>query len=63
MQAWKVHELAFMTSLDFFRQARRLTKCFPNLTKAQAYECLAYYEDHRDEIDLLIAREMAQASE
>src|SRR5262249_7606201 len=39
------------------------TKCFPNLTKAQVYECLAYYEDHRGEIDLLVARQMAQGSE
>jgi len=31
------------------------TTCFPNLTKAQVYECLAYYEDHRGEIDLLVA--------
>ena len=38
------------------------TKCFPNLTKAQVYECLAYYEDHRGEIDLLVARQMADAS-
>jgi uncharacterized protein (DUF433 family) len=33
--------------------------CFPDLTKAQVYECLAYYEDHRGEIDLLVARQMA----
>src|SRR2546422_11519702 len=39
-----------------------VTKCFPNLTKAQVYECLAYYEDHRGEIDLLVARQMAEAS-
>jgi uncharacterized protein (DUF433 family) len=39
------------------------TKCFPNLTKAQVYECLSYYEDHRGEIDLLVARQMAQAVE
>ena len=32
--------------------------CFPDLTKAQIYECLAYYEDHRGEIDLLVARQM-----
>lgn len=31
--------------------------CFPVLTRAQIYECLAYYEDHRGEIDLLIARQ------
>jgi uncharacterized protein (DUF433 family) len=34
--------------------------CYPGLTKAQVYECLAYYEDHRGEIDLLVARQMAQ---
>jgi uncharacterized protein (DUF433 family) len=34
-------------------------KCFPRLTRSQAYECLAYYEDHRGEIDLLVARQMA----
>jgi uncharacterized protein (DUF433 family) len=32
--------------------------CFPGLTKAQVYECLAYYEDHRDEINLLVAEQM-----
>lgn len=37
--------------------------CFPNLTKAQIYECLAYYEDHKGEIDLLVAGQMAQAQE
>jgi len=24
-----------------------VTRCFPNITRAQVYECLAYYEDHR----------------
>ena len=37
--------------------------CFAKLTRAQVYECLAYYEDHRGEIDLLVARQMAPASE
>jgi uncharacterized protein (DUF433 family) len=37
--------------------------CFPQLTRAQIYECLAYYEDHRGEIDLLVARQMALVSE
>jgi len=36
-------------------------RCFPGITKAQVYECLAYYEDHRGEIDLLVARQMAPA--
>jgi uncharacterized protein (DUF433 family) len=36
-----------------------LVTCFPDLSKAQIYECLAYYEDHRDEINLLIAEQMS----
>ena len=35
-----------------------LVSCFPSLTRAQIYECLAYYEDHRDEINLLVAEQM-----
>jgi uncharacterized protein (DUF433 family) len=38
------------------------TRCFPELTRAQVYECLAYYEDHRTEIDALIAEQMAEGS-
>jgi uncharacterized protein (DUF433 family) len=37
--------------------------CFPQLTRSRVYECLAYYEDHRGEIDLLVAKQMAPASE
>ena len=33
--------------------------CFPDITKAQVYECLAYYEDHRAEIDAIVARQMS----
>jgi uncharacterized protein (DUF433 family) len=36
-----------------------VTHCFPNITRAQVYECLAYYEDHRGEIDVLVARQMS----
>jgi len=36
-----------------------ISNCFPILTRAQVYECLAYYEDHRGEIDLLVARQLA----
>jgi uncharacterized protein (DUF433 family) len=39
-----------------------VTRCFPNVTRAQVYECLAYYEDHRGEIDVLVARQMAPAA-
>ncbi len=35
-------------------------RSFPGVTRAQAYECLAYYEDHRVEIDALIAQQMGE---
>jgi len=34
-------------------------RSFPDLTRAQVYECLAYYEDHRAQIDSLVARQMS----
>ena len=40
-----------------------VVRSFPELTRAQVYECLAYYEDHRPEIDCLIAQQMAEAPE
>jgi uncharacterized protein (DUF433 family) len=36
-----------------------VSRCFPSITRAQVYECLAYYEDHRGDIDLLVARQMS----
>lgn len=38
-----------------------ITRVLPNLTRAQVFECLSYYEDHLAEIDYLIARQMADA--
>ena len=40
-----------------------MPNCFPDISRAQIYECLAYYEDHRGEIDLLIARQMAEPTQ
>jgi len=37
--------------------------CFPQLSRSQVYDCLAYYEDHRGEIDVLVARQMSLPSE
>ncbi len=34
-------------------------RSFPDLKRSQVYECLAYYEDHRGEIDALVARQMS----
>ncbi len=39
------------------------SNCFPQLSRSQIYECLAYYEDHRGEIDVLVAGQMAQPSQ
>ena len=39
-----------------------IARCFPDLTRAQVYECLAYYEDHRGEIDLLVAQQEQRES-
>jgi uncharacterized protein (DUF433 family) len=36
-----------------------IANCFPALTRAQVDECLADYEDHRGEIDVLVARQMS----
>jgi uncharacterized protein (DUF433 family) len=37
--------------------------CFPGVTRAQVYECLAYYEDHRGEIDYLVADQMSDPNQ
>lgn len=34
-----------------------VVRSFPDLTRAQVYECLAFYEDHRPKIDALVARQ------
>jgi uncharacterized protein (DUF433 family) len=39
-----------------------VTRQLPGLTRAQVYECLAYYEDHLAEIDYLIARQIAEVA-
>ena len=38
-----------------------VVKSFPTVTRAQVYECLAYYEDHKAEIDLAVAEQMAES--
>ena len=36
---------------------------FPKLTRAKVYECLAYYEDHQNEIDPLVTAQTAHLDE
>ena len=38
-----------------------VVKSFPNVSRAQVYECLAYYEENKGEIDVLVARQMEEA--
>jgi uncharacterized protein (DUF433 family) len=35
-----------------------VVRSLPDLKRAQVYECLAYYEEHRAEIDTLVARQI-----
>ncbi len=37
-----------------------VVRSFPVLTRAQVYACLSYYEDNKDEIDFLVAEQMAE---
>jgi len=37
-----------------------VVRSFPELSRSQVYECLAYYEDHREEIDWRVAEQMAE---
>jgi hypothetical protein len=41
-------------------ESRRICRSFPDLSRAQVYECLAYYEDHRTEIDALVVEQMSE---
>jgi len=34
-------------------------RSFPTVTRAQGYESLAYYEDHRTEIDALVTEQVS----
>ena len=36
---------------------------FPRLTRAQVFECLAYYEDHKGALDPLIAEQTAKVGD
>jgi uncharacterized protein (DUF433 family) len=35
----------------------------PRLTRAQVYECLAYYEDHKDQLESLVPAQIAHLVE
>jgi uncharacterized protein (DUF433 family) len=56
-----VHDVVAMTKTG--ASVDEVVTSFPRLTRAQVYECLAYYEDHRSEIDPLVAAQTARLDE
>jgi len=52
-----VHDVVALITLG--SSVDDVCRSFPNVTRAQVYECLAYYEDHRGEIDALVADQIA----
>jgi uncharacterized protein (DUF433 family) len=40
-----------------------VVQSFPKLTRPQVFECLAYYEDHREQLDPLITAQIAHLDE
>jgi len=56
-----VHDVVAMTKTG--ASVDEVVAGFPRLTRAQVYECLAYYEDHQRELDPLIAAQTAPLEE
>ncbi|HEX7863016.1 MAG TPA: DUF433 domain-containing protein [Verrucomicrobiae bacterium] len=43
--------------------ADEVVQSLPKLTRAQVFECLAYYEHHRAQLDLLVKGQIARVDE
>ena len=56
-----VHDVVAMTKTG--ASVDEVVSSLPRLTRAQVYECLAYYEDHQAEIDPLAAAQTAHLEE
>ena len=56
-----VHAVVAMTKTG--ASVDEIVTSFPRLSRAQVYECLAYYEDHRSEIDPLAAAQIQHFDE
>lgn len=54
-----VHDVAAYFLLE--RDAEGIQAAFPDLSRAQIFECLAYYQDHRVEIEKLALPQIEQA--
>lgn len=53
-----VHDVAAYFLLG--RDVNGIQAAFPDLSRAQIFECLAYYEDHRAEIEKLALPQIDQ---
>lgn len=56
-----VHDVVAMTKSG--ASVDEVVASFPRLTRAQVYECLAFYEDHRGELDALVNAQLAHLNE
>ena len=56
-----VHDVVAMTKTG--ASVDEVVASFPRLTRAQVYECLAFYEDHRGEVDALVHAQLAHVDE
>lgn len=59
----RVRDVALARDLDGLSPEEIVASVYPSLTLAQAYSALAYYEDHRDEIDLAAREEHRSVEE
>ncbi len=55
-----VHDIISLVIND--AGGNEVCRSFPGVTRAQVCECLSYYEDHRVEIDALVAEQMCEDS-
>jgi uncharacterized protein (DUF433 family) len=53
-----VHDVVAMTRTGW--SVDEVVRAFPRLTRAQVYERLAHFEDHRAELEPLVAEQTAQ---
>ena len=56
-----VHDVVAMTKTG--ASVEEVVASFPRLTRAQVYECLAYYEDHQGELEPLVAAQTEHLDE
>ena len=56
-----VHDVVALTRTG--ASVDEVVRSLPKLTRAQVFECLAFYEDHRSELDPLVDAQIAHLDE